>query len=67
MTYGYRPEGLALPGWILFVRLAQALLALLIVILTAVAAAKLLRGGDVQPLVTHSLHSRPHEARDIRG
>ncbi|KIW99773.1 uncharacterized protein Z518_10701 [Rhinocladiella mackenziei CBS 650.93] len=50
-SYGHQPGGLALPGWFLFLRIAQGALALLILILTAVAASKFLGGVDVQYLV----------------
>ncbi|EXJ92078.1 hypothetical protein A1O3_00628 [Capronia epimyces CBS 606.96] len=52
MAFNARPRGWALPGWIPFLRIAQGVLALLILILTAVAASKLLGGADTSFLVT---------------
>ena len=49
-----QPQGSPVPSWIIFVRLAQAVAALIIAILTAVAASKFLQGSDVQYLVSSS-------------
>jgi hypothetical protein len=46
-----RPD-LGLPGWLIFLRIAQGALALLILILSAVAAAKYLGGSDPTYLVS---------------
>ncbi|EXJ93750.1 hypothetical protein A1O1_02143 [Capronia coronata CBS 617.96] len=52
MAYSHRPQGWPLPGWIFWIRIAQGALALLILILTAVAAAEFLQGANAAFLVT---------------
>lgn len=46
---------LGLPAWLIFLRIAQGALALLILILSAVAASKYLGGADPTYLVSQTL------------
>ena len=56
---GYnRLQGSSLPGFFIVLRLAQGLLALLIAILTSIAAGKLTGGTDPKYLVTYLLALR---------
>lgn len=45
-------QDFGLPGWLIFLRIAQGALALLILILSAVAASKYLGGADPTYLVS---------------
>ena len=53
-------HSLGLPDWLIFLRIAQGAMALLILILSAIAANKYLNGADVSYLVSIPSHKVPN-------